>query len=284
MMMTPLLLGLLLRSHQNDAPFSVIEKVTYRTVAKKKLLLDIYRPSDKTGPVPYALVIHGGSWIGGQRTDMAPLCEALAKRGIAAVTIDYRLAPANKWPAMLEDCEVAYSFLSSKASLYGLNKDRVVAVGASAGGHLAMLMAFKDTEEGAQKEGVPKHLKFRGILNLFGPTQLNEDFPADLQDAVSKTVLGRPFSQASDIAAGMSPVNFVTRDSPPVFTIHGESDPLVPVMQAKRLDKALTAVGVTSVLRLIPGMGHELKIGLPACLLAIEDGFSFLSKRLNAKK
>ncbi|MES1227420.1 MAG: alpha/beta hydrolase [Armatimonadota bacterium] len=283
-MMTPLLFGLLLHAQKETAPFTVIEKVPYRTIANKKLLMDIYRPANVTGAVPVVLVIHGGSWIGGKRGDMGPICEALAKRGIAAATVDYRLAPSSRWPAMLEDCEVAYNFLVSKSSAYRLSKDRFGAVGASAGGHLAMLMAFKETEEGAQKAGVPKRLKFRGILNLFGPTQLTEDFPTSLQDAVSKTVIGKPYPESASIAASMSPVNFVNKTCPPVFTIHGEKDPLVPVMQAKRLDKALTAAGVVSVLRLIPEMGHELKIELPACSLAVDDGLAFLVKRLNAKK
>lgn len=283
-MLTPLLAGLLLRSQQQDTPFSVIEGVTYRTIAKRKLQMDIYRPANKTGAVPYVLVIHGGSWIGGKRADMAPVCEALAKRGVAAVTVDYRVAPSSKWPAMLEDCEVAYGFLTSKASTYGLNKDRVGALGASAGGQLAMLMAFKDADAAAQKAGSPKHLKFRGVLNLFGPTLLTEDFPLDLRDSVSKMVIGKPAAETGDIATGMSPLNFVTRLSPPVFTIQGENDTLVPMMQAKRLDKALVAAGVPSTLRLIPGMGHELKMSLPACTLAVEDGMTFMVQRLNAKK
>jgi acetyl esterase/lipase len=282
-MIAPLVLGLLAHARFEPHAFGVSEKVVYRTVGKKKLLMDVYRPSDITGNVPYVIVVHGGSWIGGKREDMAPICEELARRGVGAVTIDYRLAPTYKWPAMVEDCEVAYSYLAKSGSKMGLDNRRVGVLGASAGAHLALLMAMKETEPLAQKEGAPKRLQFRGVLNLFGPTLLSEDYPMDLRDAVSKTVLGKPYASAATEVGAMSPLNFVNKACPPVFTLHGEADPLVPVMQAKRLDKALVAAGVPSTVRLIPGMGHELKIALPACALALQEGLDFLVNRLVSK-
>lgn len=282
-MIAPLVLGLLALGKPEPHSFLVTEKVVFRTVAKKKLLMDVYRPSDSTGLVPYVIVVHGGSWIGGKREDMGPICEALAKKGVGAVTIDYRLAPTYKWPAMLEDCQVAYAYLAKNGTKMGLDNRRVGVLGASAGGHLALLMAMKETEAAAQKEGAPKRLAVRGVLNLFGPTLLTEDYPMDLRDAVSKTVLGKPYALAQTEAYGMSPVNFVAAGDPPVFTLHGEADPLVPVMQARRLDKALTAAKVPSTVRTIPGMGHELKISLPACALALQEGLDFLVNRLITK-
>ena len=281
--MTSLLLGLLIGSQRDVPTFTVLENVTYRTVGKRKLMLDVYRPSG-TRPPPFAIVVHGGGWIAGKRQDVAPLCEALARNGIAAVAVDYRLAPTAKWPAMLEDCQVAASYVNAQAGRLGLRRDSAVTAGFSAGAHIALLMAMKDTEPGAQKAGAPKKIRFKGVLNVFGPTQLNEDFPLDLRDAVSKSLIGKPYSLATKSAEEMSPVAHVSRDAPPVFTIHGEQDTLVPVMQATRLDKALKAAGVDSTVRVIPGMGHELKTSLPACSLAVEDGIAFLMKRLAVRR
>lgn len=282
-MIAPLILGLLCARPAEPHSFVVTEKIVYRTVAKKKLLMDVYRPSDSTGLVPYVIVVHGGSWIGGKREDMGPVCEALAKKGVAAVTIDYRLAPTYKWPAMLEDCQVSYAYLAKNGAKLGLDNRRVGLLGASAGGHLALLMAMKDAEAAAQKEGAPKRLAIRGVFNLFGPTLLTEDYPMDLRDAVAKTVLGKPYAQAMPDALAMSPVNYVAKGCPPVFTLHGEADTLVPVMQAKRLDKALVAAKVPSTVRTIPGMGHELRVSLPACALALDEGLDFLVNRLVSK-
>ena len=79
-------------------------------------------------------------------------------------------------------------------------------------------------------------------------------------------------------------MNYITKVSAPVFTVHGAKDPLVPVIQSKRLEDALKAVGVPCTTRVIEGMGHEVAISNPACKTAMEEGIDWLVKRLSLGK
>lgn len=254
--------------------FVVEEKITYKTVKGTKLQLDLYRPASATGKVPIVMVIHGGGWMMGKREEMGMICEAFAKKGVAAATISYRLAPKSKWPAMLEDCYGAQEFLVKNADKYGLDRSRMALAGGSAGAHLALLTAMRPATEGAKPVAV------RAVLNVYGPTDLEQDFPEDLRKTVALNVVGKPLAALGDGAKQMSPLNFVSADAPPIFTIHGEADALVPIRQSERLDEAMKRKGRTHVFRRVPGLGHGFDFKNSACVLALQDGIDFVVKRL----
>ena len=122
-----------------SANVDVTRDVVYAKAGTVELKADVYAPANPTSTKqPWVVVIHGGSWMMGQRQDMAQFAEALALQGVVGITISYRLAPANKWPAMLEDSQGAVRYFKQNAGKYGLDPERVGAAGASAGGHLAM--------------------------------------------------------------------------------------------------------------------------------------------------
>lgn len=226
--------------------------IAYKTVDDKPILMDIYLPDKPVRkPVPVVFVIHGGAWISGSKKDMAALSQELANRGVAAVNLDYRLAPKYKWPSMLDDCQDAQRFISAHAQQYGLDPARTAAVGGSAGSHLALLLGAGDQSQGATK--VPR---LRGVFNMFGPADLTKDFSKQVADLVSNQVMGRPYDPDAEETKAFSPVNRIDKSMCPVYTLHGKADPLVPVIQASRLDEALKALGVPHTLVLVEGMGH----------------------------
>jgi len=104
------------------------------------LPMDIYLPSGASGPVPVVLVVHGGGWSGGTRADTAPQAQALARAGMAALNVDYRLAtPATPaFPAQLSDLEQAIDWVRANSATYGLDPSRIGVLGLSAGGNLAL--------------------------------------------------------------------------------------------------------------------------------------------------
>jgi acetyl esterase/lipase len=185
---------------------------------------------------------------------------SLAKRGYAGASIDYRLAPAHRWPAQLEDCRAALTFLRGKATKYRIDPDRVAAAGASAGGHLALMLGL------APHAGKPTGIK--AVVNIFGPTDLRTFAPTPFGDAILRKVLGKDmnglfvdFLGTADrkvpIMAEASPLTYVARDNPPVLTLHGSADPLCPLAQAKLLHEALKKAGVTERLLVVEGAGHD---------------------------
>jgi acetyl esterase/lipase len=175
---------------------------------------------------PGVLLIHGGGWMGGDLNGMSGWCDFFAQRGIVAATFDYRLATqldeSTRWPAQLEDTMEALRWLRNRASEFHLDPKHICAYGESAGGHIALWLGIADSNISC-------------VVDAFGPTDL--------------TRLGPKFARAFDALFGSSrnpkklraasPVFNLSSQMPPVMTIQGENDTLVPPEQANLLIDAL---------------------------------------------
>lgn len=106
--------------------------------------LDVYRPrSAGNEKLPVIVSVHGGGWVYGDKEKYQYYCMSLAERGFAVVNFSYRLAPEHKFPAALEDTCMVFSWIQTYAEKYGFDRDRIFAVGDSAGGHtLALFCAM----------------------------------------------------------------------------------------------------------------------------------------------
>ncbi|MCH7944503.1 MAG: alpha/beta hydrolase [Armatimonadetes bacterium] len=263
-MFTLALLALLL---QADPPTTGI---VYREVDGQRLMMDLYPAAGRSAKAPVVVVIHGGAWMSGSREDMSALCTALSLNGMVAATVDYRLAPRSKWPAMLDDVRASVRFLRANAERFGIDPDRVGAAGVSSGAHLALMLGFSGTWSS----------RVMAVLNLFGPTDLTKDYSPFLAQAMSEQVLGKDLADATEDIRAFSPVTYVTSDDAPVFTVHGRADLLVPYVQAERLDKALRGAGVAHTMLLVDGMEHGIKIDHKVEMEAVSKGVAFMRATL----
>lgn len=258
-----------------------IEKdVVYREIEGQSMMFDIYRPADLAPrPTPLVIVIHGGAWMAGARGDMHSMCEALAAQGMTAATVSYRLAPRFRWPSMLDDVQAAVRHFRANHEKYEINPDAIGAVGASAGGHLALLLGAM---EGEGEEGEPSS-RVQAVFNIFGPTDMQNDFNPAISTLLSLQVIGKPIAEAMPIIETLSPVKHIDEKMAPTFTLHGTEDPLVPVRQASRLDEVLKKFQVEHEMRIIEGMAHTINLQDEEVRKAIEDGIKFLQRHLTAK-
>jgi arylsulfatase A-like enzyme/dienelactone hydrolase len=223
------------------------------------LLLDLYLPAegdDATtggGRKPVVLWIHGGGWKHGTKA-ACPLAW-LAAEGVAVASIDYRLSWQAPWPAQIEDCRAAVAWLRREAATYGLDPDRIIVGGGSAGGHLAALLGTAGT--GAAP--------VQGVIEFFGPTDLltmppnvpgPDRTPEDLAASHGAKLLGGPVHERPDLARAASSLFHVSADDPPFLILHGDADPLVPLEQSTRLEAALRAAEVPVTMVVLPGVGH----------------------------
>lgn len=258
--------------------------ITYAKLSDIELKMDIYHPEPKpVKPAGAVVVIHGGGWMGGKRQDMDRLCQEIAKRGLVAATVQYRLAPKYKWPAMIDDAQTAVRFLRANATKYNIDPKRIGAAGASAGGHLSLLLGSRETNDPKPTLFANQSSRVGAVFNIFGPTDLTQDFAAGWE-ILFASLTGKKKEEFPPIIKDFSPVTHITKKSAPVFTVHGSKDPLVPVIQSKRLENALKAVGVPCTTRVIEGMGHEVALTNPDCVRAMEEALAWLVKTLNSTK
>lgn len=228
--------------------------------AGESLRFDLYRDPAHPGRLPVVVMIHGGSWSGGDRTQLPEMAHRIAGFGWAVASIDYRLAPQHRFPAQLDDVRAAVDYVRAHAVELGIDPERVVLYGRSAGGHLALLAAYR------------WHAPFvRGVISLYAPTDLRWSWEhptnplvLDTHGTLRALLGGAPSdSPAMDAAFGeASPLEYVTEASPPTLLVHGGRDELVSPTQTERLDARLAEAGVAHLSLRLPWATHGCEASL----------------------
>jgi acetyl esterase/lipase len=224
------------------------------------LALDFYRPTGAASrsPRPCVVVIHGGSWVSGNRLDGGTkrwLNDWLAELGYAVASIDYRLSPQFQWPAQRDDVLAATWFLREHAAELGIDADRLVLLGRSAGGQIATAAAYAEEIPGV-----------RGIVNIYGPTDFDRTwevstYPRSLDHRYNLEIfLGGSPETARAAYRSASGAMLVTPRAPPTLILHGGLDINVFPEQAEVLDANLNAAGVPHALVLLPWAGHAFDL------------------------
>jgi len=238
---------------------SVFEKdVVYGTGAGEDLKLNLARPKNTPGPLPCIVLIHGGGWAAGNKEAHNPQVRELVGKGYVSATIGYRFAPKHIFPAQIEDVKCAIRFLRANAEKYGIDKDRIGAVGFSAGAHLSMMLGAMDKEDGLEGEGgnPEQSSKVNAVVAFFGPTDLTTSDWPDVTGPILVKFLGGSRAEKLDLYRKASPLTYVNKGDAPMLLIQGTKDVLVPWTQATYMADALTKAGVYGRVDLILGAGH----------------------------
>lgn len=225
--------------------------VAYGNDPKQKM--DVYLPAGRSSAnTKVIILIHGGGWNQGDKADFNTQIDSLLKRlpGYAIFNINYRLnsGSINKFPAQEEDVKAALNFIYGKRSSYGISDDYVL-LGASAGAHLALLQAYKNTTA----------FKVRAVVDFFGPTQLVDLYNNPVNPLVTvllQNVTGGTPTSHHTVYLQSSPKEFVTSQSPPTIILHGGVDALVPASQSEQLRNALQAANVPVEYVFYPNENH----------------------------
>lgn len=256
--------------------YRIVPNIVYHTANNWDAKLDVYTPM-APGPHPTILHIHGGGWVGGTRESVQLRALPYLEMGFAVVNISYRLARVSEAPGAVEDCRCALKWVVNNAKEYGLDPTRIVVMGYSAGGHLALTTGMLTAGAGFDRTCTgQQEPKPAAIVNWYGIADV-----ADLlEGANSRTYavgwLGsRP--DRADVARRVSPMTYIRKDLPPILTIHGDADPVVPYKHGTGLHAALQKAGATSEFLTIPGGKHG---NFPAAdqIKAIDAVRAFLAK------
>lgn len=243
--------------------------IKFATVHNKDLFMDISVPDCQTKP-PLFIWIHGGSWRNGSYKKNP--FNWLADEGYAVASISYRFTNIDIFPAQIQDVKQAIRFLRKNADKYGFDPEKIVAGGGSSGAHLAILAGLTaDVKDFDNQEdpNIETSAQLNGILNLYGPTDFvlrakEQPHTATSPERGSFTLLGGKEGSAINmkLARQASPANYVTKDAPPILSIHGTADNIVFPTQAKRITDAYKDKGAQADLILVPDTGH----GAPECI------------------
>jgi acetyl esterase/lipase len=217
------------------------ETLSYETNDGSALSLDFYR-AESPRRAPLVVTIHGGAWNSGYNKDFIPMDQFLAGRGYAVADVIYRLAPQSPFPAASNDVIAAMAFLRRHATELNLDSDRVVLLGRSAGGQIALHVAYTANDPA-----------IRGVIAFYAPTDLNWSWehpgnPLVIDTrAVLRDYLGGSPSQFPDRYAAASPIHLATSSSPPTLLLHGDRDELVSVYHSAALSRRLSELGVLNM-------------------------------------
>ena len=236
--------------------------IPYNNDDLPKHLLDIYVPANAKGKLPLVVFIHGGGWLVNDKyADIGYMKKTVAEiisSGFALASIDYRFATQTIFPAQIQDCNRAISFLYDNADKYGFDKERIALIGFSAGGHLASMAGLSKNNniESFFMPGTGKAFNFKAVVDFYGPAELilfpgNDDIKSPESQLIGATLLSRP-----DLAKAASPVTYVDKNDPPFLIIHGEKDELVSVKQSRLLSAWLTVSGVQNELIIVKDAPH----------------------------
>jgi acetyl esterase/lipase len=217
------------------------------------LLADVSLPLGN-GPWPLVIFVHGGGWTQGSRTDGAYLDDlraSLVPSGIAVASVDYRLAPADPWPAPMLDVQAAIDWFHVNAAQLKIDAKRIAVVGESAGAQIVLMAALGDH----------RLTSLAAIVDLFGPADLTRpDAVGPLTEGVRRDVFALAMAASPYALAVASPINYVSSDDPPVLIVHGTADATVPISQSRALDAALRKAGVATEFIEVADGPHGLRL------------------------
>ncbi len=257
--------------------------------------LDLYLPETPVEkPLPLIVHIHGGGWMGGSKFP-CPVAN-MAARGYVVASIEYRFSQKAKFPAQIQDCQAAIRWLRARSREFNIDPEHVGVVGGSAGGHLSALVGTAGGKKAFSMIGGNEEQSDRVqcVCDIFGPSNFATVIKQAEDDKNVRNIFkfntpSDPYSQLIGVTLNedkakteaVSPVHYVSEDSPPTLILHGTHDTLVPYAQSEELAAALRSKGVDVWLQTLPGSGHGGgAFGKPEVLTLMVN---FFDKHLHGK-
>lgn len=248
------ILGFELYANMPIFDFKTEDVIEYRSIEfaeypNKKLELDLFIPKEPmANPMPAVVCVHGGGWVVNRRIWFEPFAKYLASKGIAAVTIDYRMLPAVTIMECVYDSKAAVRWVRANAEKYGIDPNRIGAIGASAGAQLVALLgtsANKPELEGrGGNQGISSEVQ--AVVGIATPAFKIEN----------STKFAERFGISAEEMLMLSPFENADEDSAPLFLIHGTADETVDPQNSQDLFDKFNELGVHVELKWIPDEGH----------------------------
>src|ERR1700742_2492008 len=226
-------------------------------------VLDVWRRKDLPAqPAPVLIFVPGGAWVHGRAMMQGTaLMSYLAAQGWVCLAIDYRASPNHRWPRHITDVKTAIAWARANVDKFGGDRNFVAVAGCSAGGHLAALAGLTpDDPDFEQKLPEGADSSVDAVVGIYGRYDWEDRSTPERDsfvDFLERVVVKRSIDRHPEVFRDASPVARITPDAPPFLVIHGSSDRVIPVEQARSFVERLKSVSrsVVSYVEL-PGAGH----------------------------
>ncbi len=249
-----------------SSEYDIFPNITYATASNTDLKLDLYQPKDRSKPHPVLILFHGGGWVAGLKERNVFQLLPYLSMGWSVINVEYRLARTALAPAAVEDCRCALRWVGNHAKEYNFDLSKIVLTGGSAGGHLALItgMLPQDSKFDRQcpthdsirwNSGKEPEVPIAAIVNWFGISDVAELIDGPNAKHYAIEWFGS-MSNSKDLAQQVSPISYVRPGLPPIISIHGDQDDIVPYSQSVRLHSALEKARVPNKLITIKGARH----------------------------
>jgi acetyl esterase/lipase len=225
--------------------------------------LDVWRRKDlPVRPAPVLIFVPGGAWVhGGRQLQGYALMSQLAELGWICLSVQYRVSPHHRWPAHITDVKTAVAWARANVDKFGGDRNFIAVAGCSAGGHLSALAGLTANDPEMQTELPPgSDTAVDAVVGIYGRYDWEDRSTterAQFVDFLERVVVKRRIDRHPEVFRNASPIARVHPDAPPFLVIHGSSDKVIPVEQARSFVERLRSVSrsVVSYVEL-PGAGH----------------------------
>ncbi|RYY23439.1 MAG: alpha/beta hydrolase [Chitinophagaceae bacterium] len=230
--------------------------VVYTKVQDWEGRMDLYLPPAKNGPSPVIINIHGGGWNKGVKESQTGY-NTFFKMGFAVANMEYRLTGQATAPAAVEDARCALIYLVKNAKALNIDVNKIVVMGGSAGGHLALMAGLlgNDHRFDGNCPGV-ENIKVAAIIDKYGISDVWDWGYGPILTSKSAAAWLGTKAKDKEFAMSVSPISYVTKNSPPTFIVHGDADPTVPYQQSVDLHKKFLEAGVKTEFMTVKGGLH----------------------------
>ena len=246
-----------------DTGYSLKKDIEYASVEGHSLRLDFYQTQKEELNSPLVVWIHGGAWRSGSKASV-PVKHWL-DHGFKIASVDYRLSGQARFPAQVHDIKAAIRFLRRHADSFQFDPARIIVAGASAGGHLAALVGVSnglDELEGTVGKDLQQSSSVCAAVSFYGASNLNSILGQSTAHGLSVRVpalqllLGGQPDQVPEVSRLASPITHVDEMDPPLWLIHGDADPQMPIEQSTELEKMYRKNKLTVRYDIIVGAVH----------------------------
>lgn len=250
-------------------------EVVYKSVEGRELKLDLYYPTGKHfEKYPVVVFTHGGGWAAGNRYKAASgsfevVFKRLVNEGFAVAPVTYRLAKNDSNVAIRDcviDCKDAIRYLAKHTETFAIDPNRIFVMGDSAGGHIAQMLLLASPEQLPGEASLAK-VPYRMVAGVswYGPCDFekmdlfNHDDRANFQDRFAARILGSDSGAQGKLERyrEVSPINYLSQDSPPLLMIQGDKDTTIPVKHAYHMQQKAEATNAPVEIMIIKNSGHN---------------------------